>query len=108
MKKTTYKAQGSVLGYLWSGQLGTGGSKTFTADNIDDLKAQINQAIENNQATGTGDFQSQIGAAMNIDTIREIEIDGRVYCNVESERMSFGDEMTQEQSAELWDAYYFN
>lgn len=105
--KTTYKAQGTVIGYLWDGSLGSYPSKSFSADNLDDLKAQIELAIEFNKATGTGDFQSQIGAAMVIDTIREIEIDGRVFVNVSSEPYSFGD-LTEDQSAFVWDAHYYN
>lgn len=94
--KTTYKAQGRVLGYLWSGQLGVMSSKSFSADSLPDVEKAINTAIEFNQATGTGDFQSQIGADMVIDTIREVEIDGTVFCNVSSENSFFGD-MTEEQ-----------
>lgn len=106
MKKTTYQARGAVIGYLWSGQLGSMESKSFSADNLPDLEKAINTALEFNQATGTGDFQSQIGAAMSIDTIREIELEGRVYCNVETNPMTFGD-LTEDQSSLVWDAHYF-
>lgn len=106
MKKTTYQARGTVIGYLWSGQLGSRESKSFSAESLPDLEKAINTALEFNQATGTGDFQSQIGAAMIVDTIRETEIDGRIFSNVSSEPHSFGD-MTEEQSSVVWDAYYF-
>jgi hypothetical protein len=104
--KINYQARGTVLGYDWSGVLCCMESKSFSADNLDDLKKQIELALEFNQATGTGDLQSQIGAAMLIDTIREVEIEGRVFCNVSSESFSFGD-MTEDQSAFVWDAHYF-
>lgn len=90
-KKTYYKAQGYVYGLLWGGGEGTYPSREIKSDNIDDLREQIMNGINNGSLDSGMGYQRLIGALMDITTITEIVIDDKVFKNYEYQTEFFGD-----------------
>ena len=102
--KKTYFSKGTILGIVWAGYEATYPCKEYHSKiSVDDLLEQNQKVLNNNTLQPNGDFQRLIGAKLIVDTISELEYEGKIYCHVESEEHFIG-ELNDEQI----DAFYFN
>ena len=105
--KTIYKiTNGTVLGELWGG-----GIASYPAQNFDQVFDSMQGAIDfvncQQSLDGGCGFQNELGAVYEVDTIREIELDGLVYCNVTKETVQVG-QLDFDQYDLLLDLHYSN
>ena len=100
---TRFIATGTVLGYSWFNNEAITSTKIFNAETLEQLKAEITKELNEGTITGTDDLQKNlIGCVMDIQTIRTIEFEGRVYTNTEIESVVFGD-LTEEQCEGMYE-----
>ena len=106
MKKThvVYKATGYVYGKLWGGGEGAYPAETINSASYDDLCTQIKDGIESGGLDSGMGYQNLIGAVMYIDTITDMEIEGKIFSNVDTTQELFGD-LTQDQENFLYNLY---
>lgn len=100
--KTTYKSTGYVLGNYWGGGKGSYPATTLYNESKKELIKEAEQLLKNGGLDSGMGYESLIGAILYIDTIRETEIDGRVFVNVSTEEELIG-EMTLEEEEFLFD-----
>ena len=103
-KKVKFIAKGIVLGHLWMGSLGTTGSISIEGDSIEDITEKATELLEKNKLTGTGDFESEVGAMLGVDIITTITVEGKEFKNTEYEEITLG-VMTDEEFEALQDAW---
>lgn len=99
MKKTIeYLATGRVLRIFWGGTVGSYLSEKVIADTKEELIITINQMLKDGSLdSGNSDeYQSLIGALMNIETIETVTIDNKKYIHREIGSELFG-ELTKDQ-----------
>lgn len=103
--KTHFKSTGYVLGNYWGGGKGSYPAITLYNDDYTELIKEAEELLKTGGLDSGMGYESLIGAILYIDTIREKEIDGRVFVNVETETQLIG-EMTPEEEDFLIELNY--
>jgi alanyl-tRNA synthetase len=90
--KTVYLSKGKVLGVCWGGGRAAYGTISLSSEisQIDLINKNL-EALENGSLDSGMGFERLLGALLTIETIREIEFEDRIYCNVETEEQLIGD-----------------
>ena len=83
MEKTTYKAQGYVLGNYWGGGSGAYPTIQFEADSISELNNKIDEALKDGSIDSGMGYESLIGAMMDIEIIETITVNDKEYTRSE-------------------------
>jgi hypothetical protein len=97
-RKTYYKAKGYVYGHLWGGEEGIYPSEVLYGDDIDKLKDEIKEKIEDGSLDSGMGYQKLVGALIEITKYEDIVINDNVYTNKSYSLEYFGDlnELQQE------------
>jgi hypothetical protein len=91
-----YKSKGVVLGNTWGGGRGSYPTIGIKCDDLEHLIELNKEALKDGSLDSGMGFESLIGALLNIETIRTIEVDGRLYTTTETENLLIGD-LTEKQ-----------
>ena len=95
--KIHFKSTGYVLGNYWGGGKGSYPATTLYNDSEEELINEAKELLKTGGLDGGMGYESLIGAILYIDTIRETEIDGRVFVNVSTEEHLIGEMTTEEE-----------
>ena len=104
-KRISYYGVGFVLGYYWGGGKGAYKSREIFSDSMEDFVRQVNEGIKDGSLDGGMGFECLLGAGMVISTITKVEVEGKVYTNIENELEFFG-ELTENDEQFLMDLPY--
>lgn len=105
-KKITYKAEGLVYGKYWGGGEGAYKAESYHADTLEKLTADIMKDIESGAIDSGMGYEKVLGAYMIIDTITDLDVDGKIFSNVETDGQFFGD-LDEKQQDFLLDCSFY-
>jgi hypothetical protein len=106
MEKIIYRSTGYVLGNYWGGGKGAYAAKKLSSEiSKEDLIEQNRNALNNGSLDSGMGYESLIGAGLYIETLTEIEHNGKTFSNSEFEYVSIG-ELTNDEEDFLFDLEY--
>lgn len=93
---------GTVLGNLWMGGKGAYPMQSISAPTRKKAVKMATQRLEMSKLTGTGDFDGEIGAKLNIKCITTRIIDGKFFTH-EATEVEFIGEMDEDEVEHLFE-----
>lgn len=95
--KTTYNAKGLVYGKLWGGGEGAYKAEALKGyESKEDLLKTAHRMLGDGSLDSGMGYEILYGAMLDIETVQEAEIDGRIFVNKEYESEIIG-KLTDEQ-----------
>jgi len=101
----TYKATGTVLGNMWGGGKCAYPAITLHNKDYNALIEEAKQLLETGGLDSGMGYESLTGAILHIDTISENIVDGKVFCNVETNSEFIG-ELSEKDEEFLMEVYF--
>ena len=97
--KTKHKfiAKGIVAGNCWGGGVCGYATKRIEEDTEELLIKKAESMLRDGSLDSGMGFESLIGAVLDVEHVKTVEIDGEEYCNSEYNLVSIG-ELTEEQN----------
>ena len=95
---TTYKSNGVVLGNYWGGGQGSYKATTLHSNiSKEDLIEQNKKALDSGALDSGMGYESLIGALITIEIITTIEINNKIFTNIEYEDIFIGNLSKEEE-----------
>ena len=88
--------RGTVLGNLWGGGKGSYPMQMISAPTLKKAMEMATKRLAMSKLTGTGDFDGELGAKLNIECITTLQIKGKLFTHSETE-IAFIGEMDEEE-----------
>jgi len=79
-----YRAEGNIIGYLWSGGLASYPAGLYRGASLEELRSSIQAAVNNERYCSWGDFETLIVAVMLISAVSTVEVGGKNFMREDS------------------------